>query len=380
MKKNIKRKKRIKIAYFIDSINSIAGTEKQLIQMIEYLDKKNFDAQMICLRKPSALFENYNNKFKYLELGIKSLISLYGLFKLLWLIYYLRKEKIDIVQTYFFDATIVGVIAGNLAGVKSIISCRRDMGFWHTPLLVRILKIINRMTTRVMVNSNAVKQYTSECEKISEIKIDVIKNGIHLKQFTGSFSKGSFRKIYNIPDEDSIIGIVANLNRQVKRVDVFINMASEVLKKNSNVSFFIVGDGHLRGDLERLAKQLNLFEKIHFLGRRTDIYWIIKNWDLGVISSDSEGLSNSVLEYMAAGVPVVGTNTGGNGEVIIEEVNGFLVEPGDYHSMAEKTCNLLKNKTKRSQMSENAEKMILNEYSWEKKILEIESYYKNLMN
>ena len=371
-------KSKIKIAYIIDSINSVAGTEKQLLQTIQHLNKERFEVKLICLRKPSSIFHTDRRNFEYIELDIKRLFSMKALFGILWLIYYLRKRRIDIIQTLFFDATLVGVTAGRIAGVKNIISCRRDLGFWHTSKLLRVLRIINKMTTRVLTNSYAVKVHTSKCENLPESKIDVIKNGIHLNQFGGIVSKESFRKSFAIPDDDYIIGIVANLNRHVKRIDVFINMALEVLKVIPNVSFQIVGDGHLRHKLEQLAARLDISNKIFFMGRKKEIYSIIENWDIGVLSSDSEGFSNAILEYMEVGLPVVATNTGGNSEVIEEGVNGVLVSPGDYKLMAEKICRLLQDNKKRLEMGKNAKSLIRQEYAWVNKIREIESYYYNL--
>ncbi len=234
------------------------------------------------------------------------------------------------------------------------------------------------MTSRILANSFSVKTHTSNSEKIPEDKIDVIRNGIDLNQFGGSVPKKSFRKSYDIPDDDYIIGIVANLNRHVKRIDVFINMAIEVLKVIPNVSFQIVGNGHLRKQLEKLANNGDNSNKISFLGEKEGVYSIIENWDIGVLSSDSEGFSNSVIEYMSVGLPVVATDVGGNKEIIETDVNGKLVPPGDYRSMAVTVCSLLIDGSKRSRMSDNAKLLIRQKYAWNVKIEEIEKYYSRL--
>ncbi len=371
--------KKIKIAFVIDSINSVAGTEKQLIQTMNNLNEDKFDIKLICLRKPSAIFEVEKSSFEYIELDVPRLFSIKAMIKLLRFVLYLRKEKVDIIQTFFFDAMVFGVFSGKIAGVKTIISSRRDLGFWYTPRLLSVLKIVNRFTTRIVANSFAVKENVIKLEHIDGSKVDVIKNGLNMDLFANTASNSKLYKSLGIPETDKKVGIVANLNRNVKRVDVFIKSASEVQKKLRDVSFLIVGDGYLKGELEELKDRLGLDKKLIFLGYQNNIPLIIKNWDVGIISSDSEGFSNSILEYMASGVPVGATNIGGNSEVVDEGVNGFLIEPGDYNSMAEKICELLENKTKRSQMSENARNLMLNDYSWDKKIIEIESYYQNLM-
>lgn len=369
---------KIKIAYIIDAINSVAGTEKQLLQLLQCINKEIFEVKLICLRKPSSIFKADRNNFEYIELDIKRILSIKSILGIWRLFRYLRRKEIDIIQTFFFDATIIGVLTARMAGVKRIISSRRDLGFWYTPNLIRVLKVINKMTLRILANSYAVKQHTIKYEKVESRKIDVIRNGIDLNQFEGTLPKKNFRKFYNIPADDFIVGIVANLNRQVKRIDVFINMALEVLKVMPNVSFQIVGNGHLRKKLEKFAKKNDSLNKIMFLGKKEGIYSIIKNWDIGVLSSDSEGFSNSIIEYMSVGLPVVATDVGGNKEIIRADINGILVPPGDYRSMAKKVCSILKNSLKRSRMSANAKKLIEQEYAWNVKIAEIEQYYMRL--
>jgi len=373
---------RIKIAFIIDSINSVAGTEKQLVQMLQMLNCDLFDAKLICLRKPSGIFKIDKRpieKFEYIELDLKRLASFRGLIRLIWLICYLRKEKIDIVQNFFFDATVIGALAGRIAGVKNIISCRRDLGFWYTSRLLRILKIINRITTRILVNSYAVKENVAKHENVPENKIDVIKNGINLDLFgRTSKTEDNLTKSFGIPNEDYIVGIMANLNRSVKRVDVFLKAAAEVLRVIPNVSFVILGDGYLRNELNSMVERLGILEKVFFLGRKDEIYSVIANWDIGIISSDSEGFSNSILEYMASGIPVIATNVGGNKEVIKEGVNGLLVSPGDYKSMTKMICALLNDRKRRLQMGKEGSLIVQQKYAWDSKIKEIEGYYQSI--
>lgn len=368
---------KINILYIIDELN-IGGTENQLIATIALLNRNRFVPHLVCLR-PSKYYFEFDTDCRKQVLCVYSLFSLNGFLKLLKLILYLRNNKVDIVQTYFFDSNLFGVLAAKLAFVKTVISCRRDLGFWYTSKLLITLRTINKLTTRILANSYAVKDNVVKCEKVSENRIDVIKNGIDINLFSRSLHKESNSKPFEALDKDYIVGIVANLNRYVKRVDVFIKSASEVLKIIPNVSFQIVGDGHLRDDLERLVEKLNIDHKISFLGRRNDIQSIIETWDIGVISSDSEGFSNSILEYMALGIPVIATNAGGNSEVIEKGVNGLLVAPGDYGAMAIGIYNLLCDSKRRSMMSDNAMSLIRREYVWNSKIKEIESYYRNLI-
>ena len=137
-KKNRKNDKRIRIAYFIDSINDIAGTEKQLVFLINNLDRKKIVPYLFCLRKPSAVFNRNKLKADYYEIGMENLISMRSFIKLILIAAELRRLRIDIIQTFFIDANIVGVLCGILSRTKLIIGSRRDLGFWHTKKLLFI--------------------------------------------------------------------------------------------------------------------------------------------------------------------------------------------------------------------------------------------------
>lgn len=365
--------KKIKIAYIIDELN-IGGTEKQLVSTIELLDKNKFEILLICLR-PSQYFSKIDLQCKKILLDVSSLISINGALTFFSLVSCLRKHEVDIVQTYFFDANVLGILAAKLSGVKRIISCRRDMGFWYTPKLLFVLRRLNKLADRFLVNSYAIKENITKYELIPDHKIDVIHNGIDLKPFQNKYDAAIIKNKFGINHGESVVGIVANLNRKVKRVDLFIHAAKNVLRKNKKVSFIIVGDGHLRCELESQAENLGLKDKIYFVGQKQDVTPYLSIFNIGVICSDSEGFSNSILEYMASAIPVIATDVGGNKEVIEDGVNGFLVPHGNYKAMADKICNILQDRKTYMQMSKNARSLITKEYDWSIKIKEIQSYY-----
>ena len=225
---------KIRILFIIDEIN-IGGTEKQLLSTIKRLDQNIFKPYLVCLRS-NELFKAYDIQCTKLALEVDSLFSSDCFRKLIGFVRYLRQEKISILQTFFFDSTVFGIIAAKLARIKRTISCRRDMGFWYSAKLLKVLRIVNLMTDRILVNSQAIKANVIEKECVNPDKIDVIYNGIDLKPFLVKNDIEFIKSELNIPVTDKIVGIVANLNRQVKRVDLFVATASNVLKKNDHVS------------------------------------------------------------------------------------------------------------------------------------------------
>lgn len=368
--------KKINILYIIDELN-IGGTERQLLATIKLLNRKKFVPHLVCLR-PSKYYFDCAVPCKKQVLGVSSLLSVNGFLKLLRLTAYLRKNSIDIVQTFFFDSTVFGVLAGRLALVKKVISCRRDMGFWYSPSLLRVLKRINVFVDRFLVNSFAIKENIIKLESAPEHKIDVIYNGISLEPFRKKFDVRKIRSNLRINPDVFVVGLVANLNRPVKRVDVFIKAAHRVLEQNEGVYFVIIGDGQLRQGLAELSSRLGIRDRIFFLGLKKNIQPYLAILDVGVISSDTEGFSNSILEYMATGLPIVCTEAGGNSEVIENGVNGFLIHPGDYRALAERIIQLEKDPGLCSKMgSLNLDKV--KKFSWPTVINRTEMYYSNLV-
>ena len=291
----------------------------------------------------------------------------------------MKKNRVDIVQTFFFDSTIFGIMAARLAGIKNTVSCRRDMGFWYDNGIKRKIKIVNRLTKRVLVNSSAIKKFIILEEKLNEKKVDVIYNGIDLQIFKRAAAIESVNTLMKVKRENVMVGIVGNFNRRVKRFDLFIHAAGEIIKRHRNIKFVIVGGGVLEAELRRLASVLCIAENVIFVGKKEDPIPYIKCFDIGVLPSDSEGFSNVLLEYMACKIPIVATRVGGNSELIEHMVSGLLVPYSDHLALADAICELIQNVELRNRLGTKARKIVAERYSWDKKIKEFESYYIKLI-
>jgi L-malate glycosyltransferase len=368
----------INICFLIDALE-IGGTEKQLIEIMQQIDKNRFRVYLVCL-KNSILFENIQLNGKKYLLDVKRLKSIDCLRKIILLRNIFRKEGIHIVQTYFFDANVIGVITAKLAEISWIISCRRDMGFWYDKRNLSYLRVVNKLVDRFLVNSEAVRDNLANREKIPKSKIDIIYNGIDVSHYDRStITAAATRSALNIPDNHVVVVCIANLNRRVKRIDIFVEAAAIISKTVKDVFFLIVGDGALRAELQNQARNLNVYDKIVFTGTRTDIAKLLNIADIGVLTSDSEGFSNALLEYMAAGIAVVATDVGGNRELIQENNTGFLVPPGNPVKVADTVIKLIQDKDLRVTFGMNGRSIIDNRFSIESMIKNLEQYYSDLI-
>lgn len=339
--------KGIKITYLVDFFRTTeAGTERQLSHLLRCLSGESFSVQLISLQRSSFLQHEAPDLFPNItitELGAKSDLSR-SFTALIRLFLILRQTSPDIVHTFFPGSNSLGILIARLAGVKTLISSRRDMGYNLNKKDVALLKFANRFVSFVVVNSKAVGGRTRELEGFTAERIRVIYNGLPPTHFAEGPKIVSDQK--NLP----VVAIVANLNRRVKRVDLFINAAFLLHKKFPAVRFWIIGDGPLRKELQELALSLGLADNVMFLGSRSDVPRIMREVMVGVNCSDSEGMSNAIMEYMACGIPVVATDVGGNRELVEDGVTGLLIPKNDPSGLASALASLLRDPCKASKL------------------------------
>lgn len=152
-----------------------------------------------------------------------------------------------------------------------------------------------------------------------------------------------------------------------KGVDIFLKSCALLIDKLSpdgfELVFRIAGSGPMEKELKAFAKELGLAEKVFFLGFCPDIYRIMSNSDVLVLSSRSEGLSLSLLEAMAMGKPVIATDVGGNPEIVKHGITGILVPPADPNALADAMEYLIKNPGSAQKMAMTARQMVIERFT-----------------
>jgi L-malate glycosyltransferase len=372
--------KKINALYCLEYL-SLGGTEKQLISLINGLNRAKFQPHLCCLRnsiigksrRSEALDLFKSIDCPKIQLDFISFRNIQSVIELIKLIKFIRKYKIDIVQTYFQDPSVFGLVAGKLAGVKNIIACFRDMGFWQEQEYYWKMKMVYKFCSAYVANSLSVKNHYATTYNLSDDKFKVIYNGIDVENFRSITRKAKH------DNKNITIGIIANLNREIKRVDIFLKAAAYALQHTNNITFIVAGDGELKANLIELSEKLGINRNVKFLGSVKDIPRLLSRIHIGVISSDSEGFSNAILEYMIAGLPVVATDTGGNREIVKPGVNGYLVPTRDCRAMGDRIIDLVSEDEARLRMGENARRMVLENYSIDKSIKNHERYYESLL-
>lgn len=339
----MKNRHKTKIAIVIDTIASpTAGTEKQLLLLLNNLNRDKFEPTLCCLQSSEWLQAKFDLCPLHI-IGIKSFKYPITFLKIWAFSRFLGKNNFDVVQTHFRDSNIVGILAARLAGIDTVISTRRGLPYWENEFGLVLLEKLNRWATFFIANSYNTQKWVIELEGVPAEKIQVIYNGIDLEPFTNIFleTRAKYRKLFNIPIDTPVVGIVANL-RPVKGINIFLRAAQLVKEEVPEARFVIVGDGTEKKNLMGLSEELGLNGSVRFLGKRDDVVQILSAFDVGVLSSNFESFSNSIIEYLAAGLPVVCTDVGGCREAVENDVNGFVVPVGDFTAMANHTIEIIK--------------------------------------
>jgi L-malate glycosyltransferase len=331
----------IRVCYMIDRLGS-GGTELQLLALIRGLDRSKVQP-MLCLLdgmdEHSRVLEPANCAIY--RLGVRSLSRPHAWRALMWLAGILRREQIDVLQVHFADSTSLGVAAAWFANVPCVVRTRRDLVYWKTARQRRYGRLLdgvyNQCRVDAMVtNSIACKRAVLNTERPVPKRIDVIPNGLDLAKFERSRTKEQVAS----PSGLQQVGMVAML-RPEKRIDLFVQAASLVSAKYRDATFVVVGEGERRSALIRLVEELGLKERFSFLGKSENVAEFLEQLDVAVLCSDSEGLPNAVLEYMAAGKAIVATEVGGTPELIEHGRTGLLTPRGDASALAAAIGKLL---------------------------------------
>lgn len=328
---------KLKLLYILDAFpDPQAGTEGQFWLLFNQLDRSQVDPAIVLLR-PSPWLQTRVNTAPVRVLGVERLRSATSLVKLLATVRWAKREGFQVAHIFFNDSALVFPPLLKLAGIRVIVS-RRDLGFWYTKANLRLLRFNRRFVDAVIANAQAVKSVVQQKEGYGADDIRVIYNGIRRSRSEGKSE--CIRSGLGVPSDALLLMIVANL-RPLKRIDDAIRALAKQQGAGRQVHLLVAGEdragraaGSHQQELEELATSLGISKQVHFLGKIADPMPLLAQVSVGLLCSETEGLSNAVIEYMLAGCAVICTDAGGNAELVQHEKNGFVVPIGDVEAIA----------------------------------------------
>jgi glycosyltransferase involved in cell wall biosynthesis len=254
----------------------------------------------------------------------------------------IRAEGVKIVHGTDFTTNLLGLAAARLAGARAIVSrvdlghLRAGFGPWHR----RLEKLDARAADLVVVNADAVREMCVREEGVRPENCVVVRNGLDIVGFDRLAAEGLHAPL-PVPADAPLVAVIGNL-WPVKGHRTLVEAVARLPQELGHVRFVCAGEGPERDHLASRIAELGLGERVHLLGHRLDVPAVLTRARAACLCSTAEGLSNALMEAMAAALPVVATRVGGNPELVRDGENGFLVPSGDPDALAARLSELLR--------------------------------------
>ena len=268
----------------------------------------------------------------------------------------IRRFRPHVVHTHSSKAGVLGRLAARLERVPSVVHTVHGFGFTplQSPVKQKLFfsaeKIAARWTDHFVAVSRVNRDRGIELGLWKPDQVSVIRAGVDLDRFRSPGDGRETRRQLGVPDGVSVVTQIGNFKPQKAPLD-FIEAAARIVERFPEVRFVMVGDGPLRGEAQTRAAELGIADRVIFCGWWNDVPGLLAATSVSVLSSHHEGLPCSVVESLAAGVPVVATAVDGTPEVIRPGVNGALVAPGDPAELAAAVLAILDDDERRRSMA-----------------------------
>ena len=350
----------------------LGGTEKQLLLKVKNL-KKKYNFTIIFFYKKGELYDEFKkHKVKLIDLTDKNKIKLYKYIKVfIKLMIILKRKQPKIVHLYLPHAYLIGGWFSYIFTNINFLMSRRSLNFYQKRIpFIQFIekKILHPKMKKILVNSYAIKKQLVEEESVISSKVKVIHNLIEIKKKKPK-------------QENKIVKIIflANLI-PYKNHNMIIEVAN-LLPRNLKYEIQILGKGDEKytQSLKKKIKISKLNDKLKFLGLIKDPNIILEKSDIGIMCSNEEGLSNSILEYMSHNLPIIATNVGGNSEMIKNNLNGYLIRMTDHKDFASKLRILIKNKKLRNKLGKNNMKLLKHKFVFKDNLEKYINVYNNMI-
>jgi glycosyltransferase involved in cell wall biosynthesis len=311
------------------------------VQLVRLLHERGYDVTLACLDGDGPLrYELGESPPDILEYPLTSLHDLRAARQLRRFARDLRRRRVSVVHTHDVYSNIFGLPAARLAGVPVRIGSRRDTGGVGTSARRRVEGFLYRLAARIVTNAEAVARQLAG-QGVPPEKIVTIHNAVDFARVEPKLGRAEALEAFGLPPDRRFVVLVANLSHDVKDHPTFIRAARRIKEIVPASAFVIAGRGPLAPHMEALATSLDLGDDVFLIGPCTHVGDLLALAEVCVLTSKAEGLSNAVLEYMAAARPVVATDVGGIREAVVDGVTGYLVPAGDDRRLAERVVELL---------------------------------------
>jgi glycosyltransferase involved in cell wall biosynthesis len=368
---------RRRVLYTINRMD-VGGSQTHLLQVLRLLDRTRFEPLLCCLTGKGTLLETARaTGATVVSGGLGRLKAPGALPALARLARFMRRERVDIVHNYLLRANVVGTLAARAARVPVVLTSKRGC-HERRGLELAGARLSNRLADCVTTNANAVRAFVHDNEGCPLEKMVVIPSGIDSDRFA-PLPPGDYKQRLGLPADAPVVGIVTRM-RVRKGVEEFLRAMVEVRRTHPAARAVVVGEVALDAELTAMVAASGLGDHLHLLGRRADMPEVLSAFDVFVLSSHGEGMSNAILEAMAMCQPVVATDAGGTGEVVQEGRTGYLVPPRDVATLAAAIGRVLDDPACARAMGERGRSVVVEHFSARAMVRQMEALYARLLD
>jgi len=371
------------VLVMVDSFD-MGGAESQTVLLARLLlSDGRYGVHVACLRREGALLPEIESLGlgEIPEFRLTSFYDLNMLKQLRAFRSFLRKHQIDVVHPQSFYTNVFAITGAFLERVPARIAFRGDTGGWRTEAQEFVERWSYRLSHLIHANSDAVKKFLVQ-QGVPERKIMTVYNGLDMSRVMPppSTTREQALALFGLPDNRPLITIVANIRHEIKNHRMFIRMAQRVREAFPQAAFVLAGEGELTEEIKAVAASAGLADDTFFIGRCDKIAELLFVSEICVLTSWAEGFSNSILEYMAAGRPVVATDVGGAREAIAHGESGYVVKSDDDERMAEHVLSLLKDPERAREMGNRGRERVREHFSDHAQLKNTTAMYERLLS
>lgn len=342
------------------------GAERQVVELAKQLDRERFEPMLCSLDGTRTLFDLNPSDTPIVMAKRRARFDPIPFWQVGRT---MRREAIDVVHCFLFDAEVIGRLMGRLTGVPAVIASERNSDYPVMPIKDRVQRATRSMVDLVIANSHAGKEYACGHLGFVDDRVVVVHNGVDVERFVPG-DKAAARQRIGISGDGPVVGMFASFKAQ-KNHAMYFRVAQRVIDRIPEVTFLSVshtptGDRMSEAyqeSLNSMLDELQLWDRVKILTNRDDVEELYRACDLTLLTSKREGTPNVVLESMASGVPVVATDVADNWLILGEASGGGVIGLDDDAAMVDVVCRKLADREALKAAGERARAKVEREYS-----------------
>jgi sugar transferase (PEP-CTERM/EpsH1 system associated) len=359
---------RLHVAHVVLSLQP-GGLENGVVNVVNGIDPARFRSSVLCLKVAGE----FAGRIRAPDAEVHA----FGLrqgndLRLPWrLARHLRRHRVDVVHTRNAESFFYGSLAAKLAGVPRLIHSEHGRTFNDRPLRFWAQRQLTRLADTVFALSEQLRRDLVTHVGLPAERIEVLYNGVDLARFGGS-GRVEARRRLALDETAPVVGSVGRLVA-VKNYPLLLRAIAQPAL--AHATLVLIGDGPERPALQSLADGLGIADRVRFVGHREDVADLLPAFDLFVLPSRSEGMSNTLLEAMACSVPAVASRVGGNAEIVRDGLDGLLFPSDDEAALRDALAQLVSDAQRRAQMGAASRERVMSAFDIRAMMRAYESVY-----